>query len=106
MPELNNIEKDLYKVLEYYDSIKRKQIPKTKITDKNEKENNYYINNNIIYKDCNSTNENLNNEEYKLNYKLTEYKRPNNYIIYTTSERNEINLTKKEYEAKEADFFF
>ena len=103
--ELNNIEKDLYKVLEYYDSIKKKQIPKTKITEKNEKGNNY-INNNIIYKDDNISNINLNNEEYKLNYKLTEYKRPNNYIIYSSSERNRINSTKKEYEAKAADFVF
>ena len=104
LTELNNIEKDLHKVLEYYDKIKKRQIPKDKISEKNEKGNNHYINNNIIYKNDNTSN--LNNDEYKLNYKLTEFKRPNNYILYTSSKRNKINSIKKEYEAKEADFIF
>ena len=60
----------------------------------------------IIYKNENHSNINLNNDEYKLNYKLSEYKRPNNYIIYSSYERNKIKETKKEYEAKEADFIF
>ena len=108
--ELNNIEKDLKKVLEYYDKRKKNQIPKAKIinskNEKNENINNYYINNNIIYKDDNSSNAQLNSNEYNLNYKLNEFIRPNNYIIYSSSERNKIKSIKKEYEAKEADFMF
>ena len=105
--ELNNIEKDLKKVLEYYDKKKKIEIPKTKIiNEKNDKINNYFINNNIIYKDENSNNINHNNNEYKLNYTLSEYKRPNQYIFYSSSQRQKINSIKKEYEAKEADFIF
>ena len=107
LTELNNIERDLSKVLEYYEKRKKKQIPKAKINnDKNPNMNNLFINNNIIYKNENHSNINLNNDEYKLNYKLSEYKRPNNYIIYSSNERNKIKTIKKEYEAKEADFFF
>ena len=108
--ELNNIENDLYKVLDYYDKRKKIEIPKTKIinekNDKNENFKNYLINNNIIYKNENHLNSNQNNNEYKLNYKLNEYKRPNNYIIYSTSERNRINFIKKDYEVKEADLIY
>lgn len=108
LTELKNIEKDLTKVLEYFDKKKKIQIPKAKIiNEKNEKNNNnLYINNNIIYKDENSSNINHNSNEYKLNYILNEYKRPNNYIIYSSSQRKKNNLIKKEYEAKEADFIF
>ena len=107
LAEINNIEKDLSKVLEYYEKRKKKEIPKVKINnEKNANINNLYINNNIIYKNENHSNINLNNDEYKLNYKLSEYKRPNNYIIYSSYERNKIKETKKEYEAKEADFIF
>ena len=103
--EYNNIEEDLKKVIQYYDKIKKKQIPQAKII--NEKNvNNYYINNNIIYKNENTSNINSNNEEYKLNYKLKEIKIQNHYIIYSSQERNKVNSTKKEYEAKEADFLF
>ena len=104
LTELNNIEKDLNKVLEYYDKRKKIQIPKGKISEKNG--NNLYINNNIIYKNDSNENANSNNDEYKLNYTLKEYQRPNNYIIYSSLQRNKINATKKEYEAKEADFMF
>ena len=107
LTEINNIETDLSKVLEYYEKRKKKEIPKAKIiNEKNANMNNLYINNNIIYKNENQSNINLNNDEYKLNYKLSEYKRPNNYIIYSSYQRNKVNATKKEYEAKEADFFF
>jgi len=107
LTEINNIEKDLSKVLEYYEKRKKKEIPKVKINnEKNANMNNLYINNNIIYKNENHSNINLNNNEYKLNYKLSEYRRPNNYIIYSSYERNKIKETKKEYEAKEAVLFF
>ena len=37
---------------------------------------------------------------------MSEYKRPNHYIIYSTEEKNKINSQKKEYEIKEADLMF
>ena len=105
--ELCNIEKELYKVLDYYDKIRKKQIPKSKIinekNDKNDNKINYNINNNIIYINESNDNSNKNNGEYILNYKLSEYKRPDYYILYSSSEKNAINKTKKTYEAKDAD---
>ena len=111
--ELCNIEKELYKVLNYYDKIRKNQIPKSKIindkkdkNDKNENKINYNINNNIIYINENNDNSNQNESAYILNYKLSEYKRPENYIIYSSSDKNKINTSQKEYEAKEADKIF
>ena len=111
--ELCIIEKELYKVLEHYDKRKKIQIPKAKIicqkNDKKHKNENiisYNINNNIIYTNENNDNSSQNNSAYILNYKLKEYKRPDNYIIYSSSDKNEINSKKKLYEAKEADIIF
>ena len=111
--ELCNIEKELYKVLDYYDKIRKVEIPKSKIinekndkNDKNEKKINYHINNNIIYINENNDNSNQNNSSYVLNYTLSEYKRPENYIIYSSSDKNKVNITKKIYEAKDADRIF
>ena len=105
--ELCNIEKELYKVLDYFDKIRKKQIPKSKIiNDKNDNKKNYNINNNIIYINENNENSNKNNSEYVLNYKLSEYKRPEHYILYSSSQKNKINTTKKDYEAKEADTIY
>ena len=111
--EINNIEKELYKVLEYYEKRKKIEIPKGKIinekNDKNESLNTYCINNNIIYSnEISSNSQNLKhlNNTYILNYKLNEYKRPNNYIIYSSSQRNKNELNIKEYEAKDDDFIF
>ena len=113
LAEYNNIEKELYKVLEYYEKRKKIEIPKGKIinekNDKNENLNTYCINNNIIYSnEISSNSQNLKhlNNSYILNYKLNEYKRPNNYIIYSSSQRNKNEKNVKEYEAKEADFIF
>ena len=113
LAEYNNIEKELYKVLEYYEKRKKIEIPKGKIinekNDKNESLNTYCINNNIIYNnEISSNSQNLKhlNNTYILNYKLNEYKRPNNYIIYSSSQRNKNEKNVKEYEAKEADFIF
>ena len=44
--------------------------------------NNYNINNNLICINENNDNSEQNNNAYVLNYKLSEYKRPDNYIIY------------------------
>ncbi len=111
--ELCNIEKELYKVLEYYDKRKKIEIPKSKIinekndkNDKNENKNNNNINNNIIYINENNDNKDQNNNAYILNYKLSEYKRPEHYIIYSSKKKNEIDSTKKIYEANEEDKIF
>ena len=108
--ELCNIEKELYN---YYDKKRKVEIPKSKIinekndkNDKNEKKINYHINNNIIYINENNDNSNQNNSSYVLNYTLSEYKRPENYIIYSSSDKNKVNITKKIYEAKDADRIF
>lgn len=110
LAELINIEKELYKVLEHYDKRRKVEIPKSKINneknDKNEKIVSCNINNNIIYLKDNNDHANKNNNDYILNYKLKEFKRPENYIIYSSSKKNEINLNKKIYEAKEADGMF
>ena len=110
LAEYNNIEKELYKVLEYYEKRKKIEIPKGKIinekNDKNENKINLNINNNIIYINENNDNSNQNSNAYTLNYKLLEYQRPENYIIYSSLEKNKINSTQKLYEAKEADKMF
>ena len=110
LSELNDIETNLHKVLVYYEKRKKIEIPKAKIintnNDKNNTFKNYYVNNNIIYSNENPLNLNSHSNEYKLNYKLSEYNRPNTYIIYSTEEKNKVNLKKKNYEIKEADLLF
>ena len=108
--QINEIEKDLYHAIEYFDKIKKNQIPKAKIinekNDKNENNVNYNINNNIIYNTDKNDTSNQNNSKYILNFKLSEYKRPDSYIIYSSSVQNKINANKKLYEATEADKIF
>ena len=108
--QINDIEKDLYHIIEYFDKIKKNQIPKAKIinekNDKNENNVNYNINNNIIYIPEKNDTTKENNTQYILNFKLPEYKRPDSYIIYSSSLQNQINAKKKIYEATEADKIF
>ena len=108
--QINEMEKDLNSIIGYFDKIKKNQIPKAKIinekNDKNENNVNYNINNNIIYAPEKNDVSNQNNSQYVLNYKLTEYKRPDSYIIYSSSLKNKINAQKKIYEATEADKIF
>ena len=108
--QINEMEKDLNSIIGYFDKIKKNQIPKAKIinekNDKNENNVNYNINNNIIYAPEKNDVSNQNNSQYILNYKLTEYKRPDSYIIYSSSLKNKINAQKKIYEATEADKIF
>ena len=108
--QIDNIEKDLNSIIGYFDKIKKNQIPKAKIinekNDKNDKNINYNINNNIIYIPEKNDASNQNNSQYVLNYKLTEFKRPDNYIIYSSSLKDKINSQKKVYEATEADKIF
>ena len=108
--QINDIEQDLYNIIEYFDKIKKNQIPKAKIinekNDKNEINVNYNINNNIIYVPEKNGDSNQNNSQYVLNCKLSEYKRPDSYIIYSSALQNQINSQKKLYEATEADRIF
>ena len=100
--QINDIEKDLYHIIEYFDKIKKNQIPKAKIinekNDKNENNVNYNIEKNDTSKQ--------NNSQYVINFKLPEYKRPESYIIYSSSLQNQIKAKKKIYEATEADKIF
>ena len=105
--KFNDFEKDLYDTIEYFDKIKKKQIPKTKIiNDKNETNVNYNINNNIIYTTEKNDNSTHNNSQYVLNCNLTEFKRPDSYIIYSSTLQNMVHTKKKLYEATEADKIF
>ena len=105
--KINDIEKELYNIIEYYDKIKKNQIPKAKIinekNDKNEINVNYNINNNIIYTIEKNEEPNQNNSQYVLNIKLSEYKRSDSYIIYSSKKQDELNSKRKIYEATEAD---
>ena len=108
--QINDIEKDLYHIIEYFDKIKKNQIPKAKIinekNDKNENNVNYNINNNIIYIPEKNDTSKQNNSQYVINFKLPEYKRPESYIIYSSSLQNQRKKKKKIYEATEADKIF
>ena len=108
--KINDIEKDLHKILDYFDKKKKNQIPKAKIinekNDKNDNNVNYSVNNNIIYTIGKNEDQNQNNSQYILNYKMTEFKRPDSYIIYSSSLQDKINKEKKVYEATEADKYF
>ena len=108
--KINDIEKDLYKIIEYFDKKKKNQIPKAKIinekNDKNENNVNYSVNNNIIYTIEKSNDPNQNNSQYILNCKLTEFRRPESYIIYSSSLQDKLNSQRKVYEATEADKYF
>ena len=71
--QINDIEKDLYHIIEYFDKIKKNQIPKAKIinekNDKNENNVNYNINNNIIYIPEKNDTSKQNNSKYVINLK-------------------------------------
>lgn len=103
--ELCNIEKKLYKVIDYYDNKKKIDNLKTKMVYNNDKNNskNHVI---IINNNENLDNSNIKENPYILNYKLTEYKRPDNYILYSSHNKNIINSKKKKYEGKEEDKIF
>ena len=105
--ELNNMEKELEKVLEHYDKRRKIEIPKAKIINgKNEANENIFLNNNIIYNNKDNEAINNKNQSYVLKCNLSEYKRPDNYIIYSSELKNKINATKKIYEANSADNFY
>ena len=97
--QIAGIEEDLYRIIDFFDKKKKNQIPKAKIinekNDKNENNVNYNINNNIIYNTDKNDTSNQNNSKYILNFKLSEYKRPDSYIIYSSSVQNKINANKK-----------
>jgi len=91
-------------VINHFDEIKKKQIKEADIIKKiKEKNINYNINNNLIYNPLKNDVNNQNNSEYILNYELPEYRRPDNYITYTPSLKNDVKRKTKEYEANEDD---
>ena len=91
-------------VINHFDEIKKKQIKEADIIKKiKEKNINYNINNNLIYNPLKNDVNNQNNSEYILNYELPEYRRPDNYIIYTPSLKNDVKRKTKEYEANADD---
>ena len=92
------------RVINHFDEIKKKQIKEADIIKKiKEKNINYNINNNLIYNPLKNDKNNQNNSEYILNYELPEYQRPDNYITYTPSLKNDVKRKTKEYEANADD---
>ena len=95
----SKIETDLKKVLYAFDNKKKIQIPKSLINISSNNNNNLK-NNNL---DKNERKKNNPQSPYQ-GFELSEYKRPDSYIIYSSKEREQSNI--KDYEAKSADFLF
>ena len=97
--ELEKFETDLKKAIQHFDSKKKIQIPKTLLIE----------NNNLNNKEKNDKNEKSEKKKQNMNninsdipvYELKEYKRPDNYIIYSSKERDQPKA--KDYEAKYPD---
>ena len=96
---LNKIESDLKKVLHAFDTKKKIQIPKSLIN--NTSNNNNNLKN--INLEKNERKKNNPQSPYQ-NFELSEYKRPDSYIIYSSIEREQTNM--KDYEAKSPDYLF
>ena len=96
--EIEKIEIYLQKVIKHFDNKKKIVIPKSNI----------FENNNLNNNDKNEKNEkkqNICNIKTDMPiYELKEYKRPDNYIIYSTKERDQSKT--KDYEAKYSDQIF
>lgn len=86
LKELEKFETDLNKAIQHFDSKKKIQIPKTLLIE----------NNNLNNKEKNDKNEKSEKKKQNINntnsdipvYELKEYKRPDNYIIYSSKERS------------------
>ena len=94
--ELEKIENNLKKVINHFENKKKIQIPKTIILENNNLNNNEK-------NDKKKQNTNKNNSDIPI-YELKEYKRPENYIIYSSKERDEPRSN--DYEAKYSDQIF
>ena len=100
--ELEKFEIDLNKAIQHFDNKKKIQIPKSLILE----------NNNLNNNDKNEKNEKIDKKKQNINniksdipvYELKEYKRPDNYIIYSSKERDQPKV--KDYEAKYPDQVF
>lgn len=100
--ELEKFEIDLNKAIQHFDNKKKIQIPKSLILE----------NNNLNNNDKNEKNEKSDKKKQNINniksdipvYELKEYKRPDNYIIYSSKERDQPKV--KDYEAKYPDQVF
>jgi len=105
MKELEKIENDLYKVIKHFDSKKKIQIPKSILIENNKLNNNEKNNKNEINEKNDKKKQNINNSQNDIpTYELKEYKRPDNYIIYSSIQRDQLNV--KDYEAKYPDQVF
>ena len=94
--ELEKIEIYLKKVINHFDNKKKIQIPKTIILENNNLNNN---------EKNDKKKQNINNSISDIPvYELKEYKRPENYIIYSSKERDQPKS--KDYEAKYSDQIF
>ena len=91
------IEDDIKKVLYAFDNKKKIQIPKSLLNIEN---NNNLKNNNNDKNDK----KNIYQKSSNLSFELSEYKRPDSYIIYSSKEREEIKP--RDYEAKSSDYLF
>ena len=102
LKELEKFETDLNRAIQHFDSKKKIQIPKTLLIE----------NNNLNNKEKNDKNEKSEKKKQNTNntnsdipvYELKEYKRPENYIIYASKERDQPKA--KDYEAKQPDQIF
>ena len=105
LKELEKIENDLYKAIKHFDNKKKIQIPKSILIENNKLNNNEKNNKNEINEksDKKKINNNIIQNDIPT-YELQEYKRPNNYIIYSSKERDQTKV--KDYEAKYPDQVF
>ena len=104
--ELEKIEIYLKKVIKHFDNRKKIQTPKSIILENNNNLNNNEKNDKIEKsekKKQNTNNTNNTNSDIPV-YTLKEYKRPDNYIIYSSKERDQPKS--KDYEAKYPDKVF
>ena len=105
MKELEKIENDLYKFIKHFDNKKKIQIPKSILIENNKLNYNEKNNKNEINEKNDKKKQNINNAQNDIpTYELKEYKRPDNYIIYSSNQRDQLKV--KDYEAKYPDQVF
>lgn len=102
--ELNGIEADLYKAIGHFDRRKKIVIPKSLSIDNINNEKNEKPANSHKKKSLNSMNTTLVTD--MPNYELSEYKRPEHYITYSSKEKDINSQQIKDYEYKLADEYF
>ena len=103
--ELEKIEIYLQKVINHFANKKKIIIPKSNNIENNNLNNNEKNEKNEKAEKSEKKKQNINNIQSDIpKYELKEYKRPDNYIIYSSKERD--NPKAKDYEAKYSDRVF